>query len=368
MWCLIADSRQKGSLLVELIFALGLLLGVLGVVQHSQLQLMRHWRETKAEDEARGKRMYDSERLHRELHSAWGFTFVEFVVSVAILSIIAAIAFSSLRQMFGLTIQYQAKEEVQHNANAVLNRVSRGIDSSTSFFGARGFKLHGVGTLLDAHDKPLKSFASPSTRPNLESNAISFLELEPMLLLRTISTDTARATGELELCLGLEEIPPAYDAEIRSKHWLGVCLDGVIELDGTIKQLGGTHLACPSGKRYSAKLQLAATQVFTQIPPDVDPDDALRRVLALTPIADAYTLYVSEQKIFRRLSHNNSENQPIANNVSALRIATALNAGGLQKLTVEVDSHDNLERTSIRKSLTRSLWVAERFSLLDVIL
>lgn len=254
-----------------------------------------------------------------------GITTLECLVSISLLGLMFVLALPTEKFIISTFLTVQGNEEVSLRSSHVLSSCGRALKRSEALYAIPAYLVHPRGGILFYQHQGLRSdrrfLRYP---PDPKSNALTTLELGQELPLRVIDRHGSHV---FTLCLqdgSQSEDLPGF------RHWIALGIDGVTWVAGDVNELHSTDEKCQNGVTYrgqflehpfAAILALMRDQGISNFP-DVGQVEVLSNMQLLFPLLDAYTLYVDQQKVFRRISHLTNENQPVAYEVEQLSIQT----------------------------------------------
>lgn len=250
-------------------------------------------------------------------------TTLECLVSISLLGLMFVLALPAEKFVISTFLTVQGNEEVSLRSSQILSSCGRALKRSEAVYAIPAYLLHPQGEILFSHHQALRSdrrfLRYP---PDPKSNALTTLEVGQELPLRVIDRHGSHV---FTLCLQndsqSEDLPQFH-------HWIALGIDGVTWVTGDANRLHLTDEKCQSGVTYrgqfsehtlAAILPLMGEQGISNSP-DVSQVEVISSMQLLFPLLNAYTLYVDQQKVFRRISHLTNENQPVAYEVEQLSI------------------------------------------------
>ncbi len=256
------------------------------------------------------------------------FSAIELIAVLFLSSLLFLLSLPALK-LSSHTLQTNQKEEEHENTFAVVKDTLRqSINNSQSLLGFPAITIHPPGHILYTNQTDhAVHLGLERLRPEENSNAISFLELHPELLLKIVERSSTNPLTFL-LCHQNKTLPSHSKTKIKStKHFLAIGIDGTALLSGKVLQLQSTSSLCVDGVLFQgtflvdSKAHVVNTQLsfFSQNTP---PLSGLERyVTALVPVEDCYTLYLDREGSLRRVSDLSSENQPLVSGISKLLVS-----------------------------------------------
>lgn len=252
-------------------------------------------------------------------------TTLECLVSISLLGLIFVLSFPTEKFVISTFLTIQGNEEATLRSAQVLSSCGRALKNSEALYAVPTYLVHPTGEILFHQHQEFRSdqrfLRYP---PDPKSNALTTIEVRQSLPLRVVER---HGTNVFSLCL--QNVSQTIDIS-QTHHWIAVGIDGVTGATGNATRLNSTDERCRNGILYQGQFSentLAAILSLMRDPQpsnsqDLSPLEVLSSSQLLFPLLDAYTLYLDEQKVFRRISHLTSENQPVSYNVEQLNIQT----------------------------------------------
>jgi type II secretory pathway pseudopilin PulG len=298
------------------------------------------------------------------------FTLVEVIFVLFLINIVFLLAFPSLKLSYVNFNTLQTKEFTLNKQNSVIQAIKSSAKTSNALFGVDTIVVHPLGEIRTSNGLlDQVHLRSPAMRPDENSNAVSFLELRPELVLR-ITEQTNSTPIRFQLCLE-NKVPPAnflQDLRSSTKYWLAVSVDGVVWLSGNAIRINSNSNHCLNGIEFTGEFsKVHEEKIFHTSTSFVDTGLELseKNSLVLIPVSDAYTIYLDASKTLRRLSDLNSENQPIIRDID--KITVELENKSNKKISVNVSVENFFTKKTTSKEYIFSKQVNSPINLLHLI-
>ena len=283
-----------------------------------------------------------------------GLSVVEVLVALLISSAMFLMSFPSLKMLFEIKKGIFQKEELVIKEQTIREAYKQGISQSQMFSAVQSLRIHPPGRVVDLLGN-LVNVGKGKNAPHPLSTPASFLVLAPLSLfeVKPGQSNSWLNNGAMLICALNND---AYESLGRSgnelRYWLGVSVDGVVELRGTIKKTLKLSKECEGQEAFEGNLSSVKSPLFTK--PGASNANNNNRVPSnlnlLIGVKEAYTLYVDAENRLRRFSHSGKENQPILENVE--KIVLTEEVSSLINLVAHLKNKNNKAGASLGSSST----------------
>jgi len=257
-----------------------------------------------------------------------GATLLELMFALALIQAILCSALLWAKQslmLFRRIAQEQAATAQQQKLRRILDY---GLQRTNSRFALTALRVHQGGEIRDIYGRRHPVHAGPSsTQPDPNSSAVSFLHLDPRIILQTSRSSGANS---LYLCAARNTPPAELKRITSSSSWAAVSADGFIEVHGKLRRRGAPAAVCPGGTAFSAALRIPASPMFgdwqsanrSPTTPlfEEQSQKIFDRALVFIPTTNNYSIYAAHRGGLRYLAHDKQENQPVDRRVLQFRL------------------------------------------------
>lgn len=269
-----------------------------------------------------------------------GFTLIELILSLLITSIVIAAGFYVFRTIENHKINTLVQQEGRLQSDYFFDLLNNYFKQCNLIYSSSNYKIHNDGKIFDYKNNIIQVSKNPKIAINRNSDAISFLILNPEMPLE--NSDIHSTPENTELCLSNFNIDLGKKKTLTSYEYFYVFyLNGKAETKAEIKNLNKKTDYCKDDFSYKFKIKEIPPSVFSK-------DVSAESPIFVFPIEESFIIYLDNNSTIRRYSPLTKENQPILNNVQSLKIFQE-DENDIKKVTVELQIKTSFFRTHKNK-------------------